>query len=221
MPAPLVPLFPLGAVLFPGAPLSLHIFEDRYRTLMADLLAAPEDDRRFGVVAIRSGHEVGADNAGALYDVGCMAVLTQVQPGTDGTYDVESVGSSRFRLVSLDAERPYLRASVEWLPEPAGAVGDLVRIVAARYTAYREQLGALRGITFDDPDLPQDPRLLSYLVAATVIADNPDRQRFLGETDAAGRLAAEARWLALETALLRELSAVPAGRLLDVPRSAN
>jgi Lon protease-like protein len=219
--APLVPLFPLSAVLFPGAPLALHVFEDRYRTLVADLLAAPEDDRRFGVVAIRSGHEVGVDGVGALYDVGCMAVLTRVQPADDGTYDVETVGSARFQVVSLDAERPYLRACVEWLSEPTGPVGGLAETVAARYAAYRDQLAALRGVSFDDPELPQDPRLLSYLVAATVIADTPDRQEFLAEADAAGRLAAEARWLARETALLRELSAVPGGRLLDVPRSAN
>lgn len=217
----MIPVFPLGTVLFPGAPLSLHIFEERYRAMIADLLEQPEDERRFGVIAIRSGREVGVDGAKALYDVGCMAVITALELAADGTSDLQSVGSARFRLISLDSERPYLRATVEWLPEPTGEVGTLGGLVTQRYKAYREALGGLRGVTFDDPDLPTDERLLSYLVAATVIAENQDRQRFLAEYDAAGRLAAEARWLALEARLLRELSAVPAGRLLDLPASPN
>jgi hypothetical protein len=75
----------------------------------------------------------------------------------------------------------------------------------------------LRGATLEPPELPTDPRLLSYLVAATVIADLSDRQAFLAELDAAARLAAESRWLFREATLLRELSAVPAGQLLDIP----
>jgi hypothetical protein len=214
-------MFPLGAVLFPGAPLSLHIFEDRYRVLMADLLALPEAQRRFGVVAIRQGREVGVDGVNALYDVGCMATTTETQQAPDGTYAIECVGTERFRVISLDSERPYLRATVEWLPEPTGEVGGLADIVTRRYDDYRSALGGLRGVTFEPLQAPSDPRLLSYLVAATVVADNIDRQQFLAEYDAAGRLAAQARWLALETRLLREFRAVPAGRLLDSPSSVN
>jgi hypothetical protein len=217
----MIPLFPLGTVLFPGAPLSLHIFEERYRTMIADLLEQPADERRFGVVAIRSGREVGVDGVKALHDVGCIAVITDLELAADGTSALQSVGSARFRLISLDSERPYLRATVEWLPEPAGDVGALTDLVTARYRAYRDALGGLRGVSFDEPDLPTDARLLSYLVAATVIAENRDRQQFLAEYDAAGRLSVEARWLAIEARLLTELSAVPAGRLLDVPASLN
>jgi Lon protease-like protein len=217
----LIPLFPLGTVLFPGAPLALHIFEDRYRTLMADLLALHDTERSFGVITIRSGREVGVDGVNALHDVGCMALITQVVGSVDGTFDVQSVGTQRFRILTLDSELPYLRATVEWLPEHAGDVGGLSDLVAERYAAYRDALGGLRGVSFDVPEVPSDARLLSYLVAATVIAENGDKQRFLAEYDAAGRLAAEARWLNVEAALLRTLSAVPAGRLLDVPASLN
>jgi Lon protease-like protein len=150
-----------------------------------------------------------------------MAVLTDVRPASDGTFDLDAVGSARFRVVSLDSDLPYLRATVDWLPEPTGDVGSLDEIVMQRYAEYRNALGGLRGVSFEVPELPTDARLLSYLVAATVIAETPDRQEFLAELDAAGRLAAEARWLALEATLLRELSAVPAGRLLDVPSSPN
>jgi uncharacterized protein len=221
VPAALIALFPLGTVLLPGAPLPLRIFEDRYRQLMADLLELPPGERRFGVIAIRSGREVGTEGVNALYDVGCMATITDSAEEPDGTYTLQSVGSSRFRIVSLDSERPYLRAEVEWLPEEIGDLGSLPALVSERYRAYRQALGSLRGAALDSPILPTDARLLSYLVAATVIAENPDRQRFLAEYDAAGRLASEARWLRLETTLLRALSAVPAGRLLEVPSSIN
>jgi Lon protease-like protein len=219
--SPLIPLFPLGTVLFPGSPLALHIFEDRYRALMADLLGLPVEERRFGVITIRSGYEVGVHGVRALHEVGCMAVITAVKPAPDGTYDVESVGSTRFRIRSLDHDRPYLRGTVEWLAEPAGEIGALAEIVAQRYADYRRAIGGLRGVSVESASLPSDARLLSYLVAATVIASTTDRQRFLAEADAASRLASEARWLTLEAALVRALSAIPAGRMIDVPSSIN
>lgn len=221
MATPLIPLFPLGTVLVPGGPLPLHIFEERYRRLMADLLELPESERQFGVIAIRAGREVGADGVRALHDVGCMALVVSAQANPDGTYELQSVGTQRFRIIGLDSELPYLRGSVEWLPEPAGDAGSLVSLVAGRYQDYRDALGGIRGATMEVPQLPSDPRLLSYLVAATVIADLTDKQAFLAEYDAAARLAAESRWLFREATLIRELSAVPAGRMLDVPSSPN
>ena len=221
MSALLIPLFPLGTVLLPGAPLPLHIFEQRYRRLMADLLALPPAERQFGVVAIRQGREVGVDGVKALHDVGCMALIVSSQAESDGTYDLEAIGTRRFRIVGLDSELPYLRGTVEWLPEPSGDADPYVPLVSERYAAYRDALAGIRGATIELPELPSDPRLLSYLIAATVIADVADRQAFLAEHDAAARLAAESRWLFREATLLRELSAVPAGQLLDVPMSIN
>src|ERR1035438_2823165 len=66
----MMPLFPLGAVLYPGMLLPLHIFEERYRQLVRDLLDGP-DPRRFGVIAIRKGRETGIDGVHSLYEVGC------------------------------------------------------------------------------------------------------------------------------------------------------
>src|SRR3954471_6672549 len=88
-----LPLFPLGTVLFPGVPLPLHIFEERYRLLVRDLMAIPEGQpRRFGVVAIREGREVGADGVRALYSVGCTAELRQVQQYSDRRFYIVSGG---------------------------------------------------------------------------------------------------------------------------------
>ena len=104
-----MPIFPLGTVLYPGLLLPLHIFEERYRRLVRDLVSVPDDaDRRFGVVAIREGREVGSDGVRALHGVGCTAELRQVEAYEDGRFDIVTVGTTRFRLISLDPSMPYL-----------------------------------------------------------------------------------------------------------------
>src|SRR5919206_4145142 len=122
----LIPLFPLGTPLFPGVVLPLHIFEPRYRRLMADLVALPPDsDRRFfGVVAIRSGWEVERiAPARALYDVGCIARLQAVRPEPDGGFRIVTIGERRFRLldVVIGDDPPYLQAEIEWLADEEAA----------------------------------------------------------------------------------------------------
>ena len=117
-----IPLFPLGSVLLPGGPLSLHIFEPRYRELTTDLLNEVVPDQRFGVITIRQGWEVGEDNVDSLHDVGCTAVLSSVRQLAGGRYDITATGQRRFRLLQIDREAaPYLMARVQWLPdtEPA------------------------------------------------------------------------------------------------------
>ena len=211
-----VPLFPLGTVLFPGLILPLHIFEERYRDLVADLLASDEDSRHFGVVAIRSGHEVGADGAKALHAVGCLAEMTDVTALPDGRYDVQSVGTRRFRLHGLDpdsgredAEVAYLRGEVELLPEPAGdGAAVLATTVLRRFQDYLARLRATA------TKVPSDPTVLSYSVAANVLLDLSDKQRLLEAGDTAQRLQRELRLLSREDVLLDALHAVPATDLV-------
>ncbi len=74
-----IPLFPLGTVLFPGVVLPLHIFEPRYRLLVRELMH-PSNRPEFGVVAIRQGTETGQNGASELYGIGCAAALRQVTP---------------------------------------------------------------------------------------------------------------------------------------------
>jgi Lon protease-like protein len=122
----LIPLFPLGTPLFPGVVLPLQIFEPRYRRLMDDLQAHPEEsDRRFfGVVAIRQGWEVEkVAPAAALYDIGCTARLQRVVAQPDGGFRIVTVGGDRFRIldVVVGDDPPYLQAEVEWLAEEEAA----------------------------------------------------------------------------------------------------
>ena len=88
-----MPLFPLGTVLYPGLLLPLHIFEDRYRQLVRDLLDGQEP-RGFGVIAIRKGRETGVDGISALYEIGCTTTLRRVSRHDDGRFELVTVGAS-------------------------------------------------------------------------------------------------------------------------------
>ena len=215
-----LPVFPLGTVLFPGLVMPLHIFEERYRELVRDLVARPEETpREFGVVAIRSGWEVlpagpgGPDTAArvTLHEIGCTAEVRQVTELPDGQFDLLTVGRRRFRITEvLPDPAPYLVAQVEWLPEPAGAE-DVADLLAPRVlAAFREYLRLMRPDTPDTPEqLPDDPTTLSHLVAATGAFTVEDRQSLLAATDTAARLRAELKLLTREATLFRSVRAVP------------
>jgi uncharacterized protein len=218
-----MPLFPLGTVLYPGLVLPLHIFEERYRQLVRDLLAGPEP-RCFGVVAIRKGRETGIDGIGALHQIGCTATLREVTPFEDGRYQLVTVGTQRFRLLALDQSLPYLQGQIDLLAEETGdeaAAALAARAVQQAFGEYLAALAAHRGIPITLPELPDEPVLLSYLVGATMIVDLTDRQVLLAEPDAAARLAAERAMLTRETAMLRTLPSTPATDLRNSPYSPN
>jgi Lon protease-like protein len=207
-----LPLFPLGTVLYPGLLLPLHIFEERYRQLVRDLLAGSEPGQ-FGVVAIRQGRETGADGVSALHEIGCMAALREVREHSDGRFDLVTAGTRRFRLVSLEHGRPYLQGVVDLLAEDTGDEAAASTAATAVQRAFRDYLVTLaaRGtgeVTI--PELPDEPIALSYLVAASMVVDLPDRQALLAEPDALRRLQAERELLARETAMLRTFTSAPA-----------
>jgi Lon protease-like protein len=212
-----LPLFPLGhTVLFPGVVLPLHVFEERYRELVQGLVELPEGTpRRFGVVAIRQGWEVGAEAAEALHGVGCAAELRRVSRYPDGRYDIVTVGADRFRLLDVDRDsQPYLLGSVEWLPpdpppDPPSDAAGLAASVAALFSEYVTAAAGLQARPVDTPELPDDPGELSYLVAAGAVLTLEDRQALLEFDTAQARLKAELRLLKRETTMVRRLRALP------------
>jgi uncharacterized protein len=218
-----LPLFPLGTVLFPGMLLPLHIFEDRYKQLMQDLLDGPEP-RRFGVIAIKKGRETGVEGVSSLHEVGCTATLREAEESEDGGFEVVAVGTQRFRLESLDESRAYLQGEVEFLAEDGGdsaAAGRAAHLVAGAFQAYLGVLTARGLAQVSLPELPEEPVLLSYLVAASMIIDLPDRQALLAEPDSLSRLTAERAMLVRETTMLQTLTARPAPDLRYAPYSPN
>jgi hypothetical protein len=216
----LLPLFPLSTVLFPGMRLPLHIFEERYRLLVADLAAQPEP-QRFGVIAIRKGREVGADGVTALHEVGCVAEVRQITSHADGRFDLATVGTERFRLLRADASLPYLQGEVEPLGDdasPAGtdpavaaeAVAFATSRVQAGFRAYLNALADRGGGVISIADLPDEPVLLSYVVGAAMIIDLPERQSLLAAPSALDRLRRERSLLSRESAVLRATTSRPA-----------
>ncbi|HVC05308.1 MAG TPA: LON peptidase substrate-binding domain-containing protein [Candidatus Acidoferrales bacterium] len=195
-----VPLLPLGSVLFPHMPMSLHIFEPRYRAMMRDCRAA---STTFGVVAIREGVEVGA--TAVPYDVGTLAQLDEIEELPDGRYNLGVIGASRFRIESISRQRAYLVASVRYLQDIPAPADDTNRLAVAVTTAFRGYATQLRGVGQGDPlevALPSDPELLSYLVAAAVQVEVAQRQRLLEIDSTTERLSAVLRLLRREAALL-------------------
>ena len=219
----MLPLFPLGAVLYPGMLLPLHIFEERYRQLVRDLLDGAEP-RRFGVIAIRKGRETGIDGVHSLYEIGCTATLRRVEEREDGRFDIVSVGTRRFRLLTLDRTRPYLQGEVEMLAdEPAdpAEAGPAVRVIQAAFREYLDALTEWGGATVRLEDLPDEPELLSFIVAAAMVIDLPERQAMLAEPDTLRRLAMQRALLSRETAMLRTTTSRPVPDLRNTPYSPN
>jgi Lon protease-like protein len=218
-----LPLFPLGTVLFPGLVLPLHIFEPRYRQLVEDLLAGPEP-REFGVIAIRRGRETGVDGVSALYETGCTAVLRQVERLDDGGFDLVAVGGQRFQLGELADPAPYLSGTLDLLPDDVGDDAEAAlaaRAVQQLFRTYLDLLAERGGVRVTAPELPDEPVLLSHLVAAAVVVDLPDKQRLLEEPDACQRLVAERTVLTREIRMTRSLTTTPAPDLRFAPYSQN
>lgn len=229
-----IPLFPLGSPLFPGIVLPLHVFEERYRLLVEDLLALPDGaSRRFGVVAIRQGWEVGSGAFGnsepALYDVGCTATVRAVSRRGNDRFDVVAVGTDRFRVLQMQRGlAAYLQADVDWLPGPdtdADTVPEaaaFAAVVGQLFLRYISQVASLHGTKIELPELPESPRELSYLVAAGALLTAEDRQALLVEDLTSARLAAQSGLLRRELTVLASLRAVPVPLVqLAVPSSMN
>src|SRR5689334_10689370 len=96
-----IPIFPLpNVVLFPSALLPLHIFEPRYRAMVADAL---EGERLIGMVMLRPGWETHYEQSPEVFPVGCAGFITYADRLPDGRYNIMLRGLERFRI---EAERP-------------------------------------------------------------------------------------------------------------------
>lgn len=220
-----LPLFPLGTVVFPGSSVPLHVFEDRYRTLVADLQALPGPDRVFGTVAIREGYEVGEHGVQSLHVVGCLLQLTEVEEHADGRYDVVALGRQRVRVHGLvDDPAPYPVAIASLLPDPvpspssaqAAAETAARAAAAASFDDYRAALGELGGAIVVDGILPQDPLWYSYALAEACPLPLAERQQLLEADDTSTRLHLLQHALRQEVRAMRAVPSVPA---TDVART--
>ena len=173
----LLPMFPLGTVLLPSGFLPLHLFEERYRRMIADLL---EGDREFGVVLIRRGSEVGGGDERC--DVGTRARVLEAREAPDGRWSVTAVGLQRLCVHRWLSDDPYPWAEVRPMPDASGP--------PVAEVAYRRVEGSLRRLLgclaeLGEPvaemmfEVADDPGLGTLQLAALAPIAVHDRQRLL------------------------------------------
>jgi len=171
--------------LFPGTPLPLHIFEPRYKRLLADCLAG---DRRFGITPVPAAREELGPGT-----VGCIAEVRVNQELPDGRSNIVVLGGSRFVLSGLlDESVPYLVALVKTFddePDSRPAAGETASL-ATLFTRYFAALRQLNDAEPEEPALSEDPLTLSFQVAGALDCDPGVKQRLLAERSTARRVKA-------------------------------
>jgi uncharacterized protein len=220
-----LPVFPLNMVMFPGATMELHVFEERYRALVQRLLGNPDPATRlFGIVAIREGYEVGQHGKQSLHRVGCIVQLTEAEQYDDGRFDIEVVGRQRMHLDSMDTSGEYLVGDVEPLRERTAKGADLAREAsrtADTFARYRGRLAEMGGGSVLDTDLPHDPEYLSYTLATTCLLTLQQRQDLLEAETALDRLVMLRHDLTQEMRAMRAIASLPAAELARTGWSPN
>ena len=196
----LLPLFPLpSVVLFPGALLPLHIFEARYREMIADAL---DGDRLIGMVLLQPGWETDYEGRPPVFPIGCSGVIVHSAKLEDGRYNIVLRGLDRFRIVSEDHTRAYRLATVEVVQDPAQ---DHEARITLR--GLRARLAGLLGTSYADPLSSMPDADLVHTVAQALDLEPLEKQALLERDSLCGR--AESLVDLLEMKRLR--ATLPAG----------
>jgi len=157
-------LFPLNLVLFPGMPLPLRIFEERYKIMIGECL---ELKVPFGVLLIKEGQEVG--HGAVPYSVGTSARIVQAQKLEGGHYTLQTVGERRFRLLETTQEYPFVMGKVQYLEDDTSDdYGDLVPTARELLAEYWRLLTSTKGGWTSHIDTPSDPIVLSNALGQAV-----------------------------------------------------
>jgi uncharacterized protein len=159
---PTIPVFPLpNAVLFPNVFLPLHVFEPRYRDMVADALSG---DRIIGMVLLRPGFESDYDGRPPVYSVGCAGLISHAERLPDGRYNIVLRGLEKFRIRSEDDSRSYRLAHVDMLSEPMSERDrDQLRLERRRLEALLVPRPEGRGADSTVPSSMSDDELVNAL----------------------------------------------------------
>ena len=203
-----LPIFPLDLVLFPGMPLPLVIFEERYKLMIERCL---EGNRSFGVTLLRSGRAEGP--GGVPYEIGTVARIIRHVRTEDGRYNIVTRGNTRFQMLDSRFESGYLTARVELLEEeeldPQG-IGPLRAAIEDAFDGFIDDLTDLTDTQREPILFPDNPTAASYLVAHYLPIYNWEKQRLLEATSTDARLLEERRILARERGMIQEFGTAPA-----------
>jgi uncharacterized protein len=212
-----LPLFPLHTVLYPGASIALHIFEERYRQLISQCL---DQSSLFGIVLIRNGSEIDPNDAffrqlresggvtppeqseTTAVSVGTSARIAECHRFADGRFYLNAVGMQRFRVQTIIQKHPYLTARVEYLnDQEEPAMQALVSELHALYERFWKAAEVATGRSNQIEALPEDPIALSYTLAHRFNVDTRLKQHWL-EADTRTRLRELTETIQAEVALL-------------------
>lgn len=159
---PLLPLFPLEIVIFPGAPLPLHIFEPRYKEMIGECLS---EKRPFGMVRAKEN---------ALSAIGCSArIINVIKKYEDGRMDISAEGAQRFEIIQVNQERTFLQAEVAFFDDEPSIVS---KTAADTVIQLHEQLFAVMGQTIE---VERDAAYLSFRLAQDLPVDLDFKQTLL------------------------------------------
>lgn len=178
----IIPLFPLSLVQFPGAVTPLHIFEERYRKLLRDVMVT---DKVFGITFLSEDEATGEPPIGK---VGCTVEVIAQQTMPDGRSNILCTGGTRYRTVRHIHDDLYLQGEIElFSDEPEGSeLGPLAARAARlfqRVIAAGKKLKDASAVEEQDiPELPDDPESLSFLIAASLDLSNEEKQQLLEMT---------------------------------------
>jgi Lon protease-like protein len=183
-----LPLFPLPVVLFPGMPMPLHIFEPRYRKMLADIRAG---DNLFGLSYFDpAASEKELPPAG---HIGCVAEVTETQALPDGRSNVLAVGIVRYRAEGyVERGDPYLVARTDYFEddeESDEALASKSKDVAATFMRVANAIRLINDERGNLPDISDtDPQKLSFLVAAAMEIEVETKQELLELRSTSDRL---------------------------------
>ncbi len=207
-------LFPLETVLFPGMQLKLHIFEERYKSMINQCI---ESQRGFGIALIRSGREA-LGPAALPHEVGCAVTLSEVQRLPQGRMNIVVTGQRRFRIKALDRSQAYLVGEVEYFqpaedkPKLIQACGGRLRPLVLRYL---KMLTANEDTEIDPDKFPNSARAVAQVGAILLQADNETKQELLALDSLSRLMLALLEQYRLEVALL-EAQLSPPGTDFDI-----
>jgi Lon protease-like protein len=188
-----LPLFPLNTVLFPGAMLPLHIFEERYKLMIA---ACIDERRPFGVLLIRSGEEVG--ETAEPFEVGTTAHIARVDELEEGRLNLICLGGQRFRTTRVVSEDPYLTGEVEMLETTAAddpKAKELSDDAGSLFAEYVRLYLAMSNQWARSIEMPGEPDVLADFIGSRLSVTPLTKQRLLEELSARTRLALEVQML--------------------------
>ncbi len=203
-----LPLFLLNTVLFPQARLPLHVFEPRYREMIDRCL---KEDLALGILLIKEGDEVGGP--ATPHAIGTIARIVDVARLADGRMNIIVAGVTRFELHEQFSDRAYLTGRVRLLPDENVDLKKSERVARRTARLFREYAAAIRSVAELDEgaenqelELPKDPTVLSYAIAAGLPISMSDKQTLLATPTTIQRLRREAAYLERELQLLRLVS---------------